>query len=258
MPQRLTIIQDFKETIPIMIDDMLSAFGFLTVLPLTNIAGGSTPRPGRMYAYFPLVGLLIGAFVALVAFIPFFPRPVVAFLVLAVWVILSGGLHLDGLADTCDGLLSATTPERRREIMKDPRAGAWAIVGVSLLLLGKWIMLTNVSALVLLLPPVAGRWAMVMAAAVFPRASDTGMASRFANGFGQNQLIAASITALVVLIAVSLVAGWRVLLAGALTPLLVFGLGTWAVRRLGGLTGDIYGAICELVELVCLIALTIR
>jgi len=241
-----------------MIDDMLSAFGFLTVLPLTNIAGGSTPRPGRMYAYFPLVGLLIGAIVALLAFIAFMPRAVVAFLVLAVWVILSGGLHLDGLADTCDGLLAPTTPERRLEIMKDPRTGAWAVVGVALVLLGKWVSISNVPVLALLLPPVAGRWAMVMAAALFPRASETGMASRFANGFGQNQVLAASITAGVVLLAVTVFEGWHALVAGAIVALVMYGIGAWATRRLGGLTGDIYGAICEVTELACLVILTLR
>lgn len=239
-----------------MIDDMLSAFGFLTVLPLTNIAGGSTPRPGKMYAYFPLVGLLIGVAVALVASIRFIPRGVVAFLALAVWVVLTGGLHLDGLADTSDGVFSATTPERRREIMKDPRTGVWAVAGVSLLLLGKFAALETVSPLALLLPPVLGRWAMVFAAAIFPRASETGMATRFADGFGQNQLIAASVTALVVAIASALVLGWPVLLVALLPALVVYGFGTFASRRLEGVTGDVYGALCELVELVCLIGLT--
>jgi adenosylcobinamide-GDP ribazoletransferase len=249
-----------------MIDDMLSTFGFLTILPLTNIAGGSTPRPGKMYGYFPLVGLLIGVAAALVDSIRFMPRQVTAFLVLAAWVLLTGGLHLDGLADMCDGLFAATTPERRREIMKDPHAGAWAMVGVVVVLLGKYAAIQSVSPLVLLIPPVLGRWAMVLAAALFPRASETGMAARFANGFGQGQVVGATITALIVVAGsamwvvanTTIISGLSILLIVVVPVLIVYAVGAWASPRLGGgLTGDIYGALCELVELACLLALTI-
>jgi adenosylcobinamide-GDP ribazoletransferase len=249
-----------------MIDDMLSAFGFLTILPLTNIAGGSTPRPGKMYGYFPLVGLLIGLICVVVDSIRFMPRSAVAFLTLAVWVVMTGGLHLDGLADACDGLFATTTPERRREIMKDPHAGAWAMVGVVLILVGKFAVLQTVSPLLLIIPPVLGRWAMVLAASLFPRASETGMAARFANGFEQPQIVAASVTALVVVALVAVIMAITsgigsvllILVVTLVSVLVVYGVGTWASPRLGGgLTGDVYGALCELVELVSLLALTI-
>lgn len=249
-----------------MIDDMLSAFGFLTVLPLTNIAGGTTPRPGKMYGYFPLVGLLIGLLSVVLDSLRILPRPVVTFVVLAMWVVISGGLHLDGLGDACDGLFAATTPERRLEIMDDPHAGTWAMAGVAMVLLGKYAALQSIAPFLLLLPPVLGRWAMVMAAALFPRATETGMAARFANGFGQGQVVGASITALIVAVLVAIyvviTAGLGGLLLVALNVALViatvYGIGAWASPRLGGgLTGDVYGAICEMVELVSLIGLTL-
>lgn len=249
-----------------MLNDLLSTFGFLTILPLTNIAGGSTPRPGKMYGYFPLVGLVIGVIIALLDLIRFMPRPVVSFLVLAIWVVMTGGLHLDGLADFCDGLLAATTPERRREIMDDPHAGSWAMAGVALVLLGKFAAIQVVPPLMLLLAPVLGRWAMVLAAALFPRATETGMAARFANGFGQGQVVGASITALLVAVVIAILSALTgglgaillVLIAVLLTVLVVYAVGAWASPRLGGgLTGDVYGALCELAELVCLMALTL-
>jgi len=249
-----------------MINDLLSTFGFLTILPLSNIAGGSTPRPGKMYAYFPLVGLVIGVIAAVLDLIRFIPRPAVAFLALAAWVVMTGGLHLDGLADFCDGTLAATTPERRREIMDDPHAGSWAMVGVALVLLGKFAAIQEVGPLLLILPPVMGRWAMVLAAALFPRATETGMAARFANGFGQGQVAGASITALLVAAVIAVLSALTgglgavvlVVVAVLLSVLAAVVVGAWASPRLGGgLTGDVYGAICELVELVCLLALTL-
>src|SRR5204862_526367 len=79
-------------------------------------------------------------------------------------------------ADSFDVLLSTVTPECRLEIMKDPRAGSWAVTGLALLLLGKWIALRTLSPPLLIVPPVMGRWAMVLAAAAFPLARDSGSA----------------------------------------------------------------------------------
>ncbi len=242
-----------------MLDDLLSAFAFLTILPLRRGAGGFGSQPGRMYSYFPLVGLLIGAVAALVASIRFLPGDVVAFLALAAWVGLTGGLHLDGLADSCDGLLPSVTPERRREILKDVHAGSWAIVGIALVLIGKWAALRSVPPALLLIPPVAGRWAIVLAAVIFPRASATGLAAQFGAGFGRAQVITSSAIAILTIAALAVLLGWSLLALVAIPPLMVVSFGGWAARRLGGgLTGDVYGALCELVELICLICITIR
>jgi adenosylcobinamide-GDP ribazoletransferase len=232
-----------------MLADLLAAFAFLTILP---IRAASPNPPGRIFACFPLVGLVIGAAVSAAASIPFLPRDVAAFLALALWAILTGGLHLDGFGDSCDGLLATTTPERRLEIMKDPRAGAYAVVGLALLLLGKWVALREVAPLLLVLPPVMGRWAMAMAAYFYPYARSSGVGAHFRDGLGRAQIIAASAFAGVL----AVLSGWPVLLVVLIAPITVFVVGRWAASRLGGgLTGDVYGALCELTELMCLIAL---
>ena len=152
-------------------EGLLPAFTFLTTLPLGGLGRESeNAPPGKMFGFFPLVGLVIGMILGVVASITFLPRDLTAFLVLVAWVGVTGGLHLDGLADSCDGLFATVAPERRLEIMRDPRAGSWAVIGVGLILLGKWVALRNVSPAMLLLPPVAGRWAMVLAVAMFPGA----------------------------------------------------------------------------------------
>jgi adenosylcobinamide-GDP ribazoletransferase len=234
-----------------MLADCFSAFAFLTILPFR---AASTHPPGRIFAYFPLVGLAIGAAVMLVGSITFLPRDVTAFLALATGVVLTGGLHLDGFGDSCDGLLATTTPERRLEIMKDPRVGAYAVVGLVLLLLGKWVALREITPLLLVLPPVLGRWGMVLAAYFYPYARPTGTGVHFREGLGRVQVVVATISAAIIAIGF----GWPGLSVLAVAPLTVFVAGRWAASRLGGgLTGDVYGAICELTEWLCLIVLSV-
>lgn len=234
-----------------MIDDLRRAFAFLTVLPVGYPAGG---QPGRMFAFAPLVGLCIGAAVAAVASIASLPGDLKAFLALLAWAALTGGLHLDGFGDACDGLLATTAPERRLEIMKDPRAGSWAVVGLTLLLLGKWSALRGIDApLLLMLPPVVGRWAMTLAAWAFPYARTSGVGGYFREGLGAAQVAAATLTAGAGTVVLAGAPGLAILVAALAV---VIAVGRWAAARLGGgLTGDVYGALCELTELACLILL---
>jgi adenosylcobinamide-GDP ribazoletransferase len=235
-----------------MLSDLVNAFSFLTILPTGWLKPDITRPPGRAFSFYPLVGLVIGLLVSAVAAIRFLPAEVTAFLALATWVALSGGLHLDGFADSCDGLFATTSPERRLEIMKDPRAGSWAVIGVGLLLLGKWTALRYVSFPLLVLAPVAARWAMTFSVALFPNARPGGIGAFFRNGLGTPQMIVSTILTL----AIAVVLGWRALLALAVSFVFAMLFGRWASKRLGGgLTGDIYGATCELVELLCLILL---
>ena len=234
-----------------MLASLIEAFAFLTILPVGRVTSG---QPGRSFAFYPIVGLVIGASVALVASIRFLPPDLTTFVALLIWVVLTGGLHLDGFADSCDGLLATVTPERRLEIMKDPRTGSWAVVGLVLLLLGKWIALRSVPPLWLILPPIMGRWAMVLAVARFPRARTSGLAVYYRDGFGRNQVISSTIMAVLA----AMLFGWRGVLLLALTVLIVVIVAGWMAKRLGGgLTGDSYGALCELVELLSLILLSV-
>jgi len=229
--------------------DAASAFAFLTVLPARWF---TSEKPGRIFAWFPLVGLTIGVLLAGVASVAFLPPDVTRFVTLAAWVVLTGGLHLDGFADSCDGLLATTTPERRLEIMKDPRAGSWAVAGVVVLLLGKWAALGSIAPMWLIAAPVAGRWAMAVAVYAFPNARPGGMGAYMRVGLGRLQIALATLTAAIVAVAL----GWQAAPALGASLGAVMLIGRWAAGRLGGgLTGDVYGALCELAELVCLLAL---
>lgn len=228
-------------------DDMRAAFSFLTILPLGYAEGR---KAGWSFAYFPLVGLCIGLILSALMLHSPFSGQVTSFLILLAWVMFTGGLHLDGFGDSCDALLATVTPERRLEIMKDPRTGSWAVIGLILLLLGKWIFIQGVSPLLLILPPVMGRLAMVLAAYGFPYARKSGLGAFFRDGLGRRQVFIASSIALIILLELG-----QVNLLG-ITLGLTYLFCTWAARRLGGgITGDVYGAICELTELLCLLVL---
>ena len=189
---------------------------------------------------------------------PWWSPTATAFLTLLGWVVLTGGLHLDGFGDAADGLLAAVEPARRLEIMKDSRAGSWAVVGLVLLLLGKFVLLAEAPPLALIVPPVVARWGLVLAAGRFPYARKEGLGGYFQQGLGRTQNLLATATMLLV---TGSVAVWvtPVVIALPLAALVVtFAVGRWAAGRLGGgLTGDVYGALCELMELVCLILLAI-
>lgn len=230
-----------------MLADIRAAFAFLTILPTGSPSGR---KRGWAVAFFPLVGLCIGALLAGVAGWSPFDRDLSAFLILLVWVTITGGLHLDGFGDSCDGLLAAVPPEDRRRIMRDPRAGMWAVAGTILLLLGKWLAIRAAPAELLILAPVLGRWALVLAACAFPAVSEGGLAASFRDGLGRRQVITAALWVVILLTNAELLA----LAVGC--SVFTIGFGWWAARRLGGgLSGDVYGAVCELTELLSLLAL---
>ncbi|MGQ9887189.1 MAG: adenosylcobinamide-GDP ribazoletransferase [Aggregatilineales bacterium] len=233
--------------------DLRAAFAFLTILPLGYSKGR---KPGWSFAWYPLVGLIIGGALVLVAHLSPFASSTTAFLVLLAWIILTGGLHLDGFGDSCDGLLATVEPARRLEIMKDPRAGSWAVIGLILLLLGKWLALATLPPALLTLPPVVGRWVMVCAAYAYPYARPSGLGAYFREGLGRGQVAAASAIALLT-VALVVRDPLRVLIVAGGAVLTVGLVGGWSARRLGGgLTGDVYGALCELTELLCLLGLS--
>jgi len=228
--------------------DLFTALSLLTILPAPSHYHS---QAGRSFGWFPLVGLMVGA--ALIVVHAAAPAPLTPLLVLITWVALTGGLHLDGFADACDGLFAATSPERRLEIMKDPRTGTWAVVGVVMLLMAKFTLIGQVEPILLLFSPIAGRWAMVIAAVVFSYAGGTGLGAYFRQGLTRWQLVHASaFSAAVTTIALS--AGQHSALLMLAVPWVTLGVGRWAAGRLGGgLTGDAYGAVCELIETLFLL-----
>jgi adenosylcobinamide-GDP ribazoletransferase len=245
---------------------LLLAVQFLTVLPvrLPRVTDREAPRMAAALPWFPLVGALIGM---AQAGLDVLLRPVLTVgarnvILIAFAALVTGMLHLDGFIDCCDALLGTRTAERRLAILRDSRVGAYGVVGGGLILLARYAALGaldgDLRLAALALSPLLGRWAMVFAVTRFRYAREAGAGARFRGGRMRAATAWALILALGVVLA--LLRGWpvaaRFVFAGlawllALNVALLWS--SWATKRLGGLTGDTYGAANELVEVSVLL-----
>jgi len=216
-------------------------------------------------AWYPAVGLLLGLLLAGAAWLlglTGLSFSVQAGLLLFGWVLLTGGLHLDGVMDSCDALFAPVTVERRLAILKDVHTGAFGVIGLFFVLGLKWALLASLLAqtggwLAILLALVWGRWVLVWVVWRFPYArAGESLGSAMTAGLSARELWLATLCALAVQIGLSL---WQPLLwSGLLALPLVHLLACWAADKLsGGLTGDIYGFLCEVTELLTLLALAL-
>ncbi len=237
---------------------LAAALQFLTVMPPLVRRPFTPDELGRSVGWFPFVGLLLGAILAGLDRLlgRAFPPGVTAALVLAAWVLVTGALHLDGFLDSCDGLFGGHTPEARLRIMRDERAGAFAVIGGILLMLLKYAALAGnphrTAALVL--APVVGRWGMAVAVVGFPYGRTEGLGRAMKDHARRPQVLLASVIALATVAALVVPNDWRAILTLPLAGVVVWAGGRFVRRRLPGLTGDIYGALCELLEVVVLLA----
>ncbi len=229
-----------------------AAVRFLTVLPWGRWAADATPDLGAAAVLFPLVGLLLGAVMAAVraAALALGSTPcLAAALSLTGGIALTGGLHLDGLMDAADGLLGSHPPKRRLEIMHDARAGAFGVVAVITLLLLKLTALQTAPWQAVVFAPAMGRWGAALAMAAFPYARSGGLGRMWydAVGFKQALLVTGLVAALLA------AAGWWPAWGlWAWATLLGWAGARWALRRIPGLTGDVYGALIESLETIIL------
>lgn len=237
---------------------LLLAIQFLTILPIPSPKRCEADDLGRATAWFPLVGLLLGGLLWLadLALTPLFPRHLTDALLVTLLAVLTGGLHLDGLADVCDGLAARGDKQRFLAAMKDSHVGALGAVGLMLGLLLKYAALLAVPIYLkrpaLLLVPVLARFAQVALLAGSRAARADGLGNAILSGLGPAQLLLAT--------AATLPLAWLTLKLAGLTAWLLVTL--WALvvrwyfsRRLGGVTGDIAGFTSETAEIVALVAI---
>jgi len=230
------------------------ALQFLSSLPV-SLPGMPEPRElGRSLLFYPLVGLLFGLLLWLASLLlQGTPAPLHAALLLTVWVLLSGALHLDGLADSADAWLGGFGDrERTLQIMKDPRSGPIAVVTLVLVLLLKfcalWVLVEQGIGAQLLLAPLIGRAAMLGLFLCTPYVRPGGLGQALAEHLPRRAagwvLLASALFCLVL-------GGWVVVLALAMFAWLRHLI----CRRLGGTTGDTAGALLELLELAVILGL---
>jgi len=233
------------------------ALQFLSVLPAPAQPVPSPEEQGRPLLAYPLVGLLFGLLLlGLAALLAPLPPLLSAALLLAFWVVLSGALHLDGLADSADAWLGGHgSAARTLEIMKDPRSGPAGVVAVVLLLLLKFAALAEGGGWqALLLAPLLGRTALVLLFLTTPYVRPGGLGEGLARHLPRRSAgwMVGAVGLLVLLLA-----GGRGLLLLAVVAILFFTLRRMLLARIGGTTGDTAGAVTEITETVVLMSLVI-
>ncbi len=246
----------------------LAALRFLTILPLSwrsdedgqNFAGG--------LFFFPLIGLGIGMLCVVSASLLGYllPQPLVAMAGIVMLAIISGCLHIDGLADTADGLLSSRGRAEKLVIMRDSRTGAMGVVAIVFVIGGKYAALSSLSPGLLLpallLMPLAGRCAIVLNMAILPYAREEGGLGRLFYSqvtVWAAWLSSASFIVLFGLVAVSSLCPWQsAVWIVIIVPATVLLFAGWCKKSLGGATGDTLGAVCELAELMVALVLNVR
>ena len=239
----------------------LLAVGFLTIIPVRT----TPPRPGdmgRAAMWYPLVGFGLGLLLAMVywAFGLLLPSLLAAALIVSVWALLTGGLHLDGLADCCDGLLATATPERRLEIMRDPRLGSFGVIGLILFLMLKVVTVSTLPPASFFLLPFTSslsRW-LIVPVALRPSARLSGMGVDFKSGLTPPVIVMAALVPAAWTMLGLIFQTWSLLIAVALAHLVTFGIIALARVRLGGVTGDVFGLTVELGELAVLLTFAAR
>ena len=253
---------------------LLWSIKFLTVIPIDRGNRFAPINTGAAMVWFPAVGLLIGAFLIAVYFllIKWFPSTVADALILVVYIVITGGLHLDGLADSCDGIFGGYDKEKRLEIMRQSTIGAFGVLGLICILGIKCISFHNLiytptltlphqgggnplssfwfsqKGTVLLLMPAIGRWTQVLAAALSAYArKEEGVGKVFIDNVRLRHAIYSALFLLVPLWFFCKINGLMIFAIVIFVALLVI---QYIKGKIGGMTGDTLGAINEISEVV--------
>jgi adenosylcobinamide-GDP ribazoletransferase len=236
----------------------IAALQFLTCIRVSNEREWPPQSFGKSVKFFPLVGAVIGFLLVCIYIILglFLPKLALVAIILAAWIFLTGGLHLDGLMDTADGVFSGKPRDKMLEIMKDSRVGANGVMAFGIVFILKFAIIydmpTDLLLMALFVAPVAGRLAMSASIVLFPYARADGMGKAFKEFACKDTLTIAGLVSYL-LIAPFILSDKIIFLGvlfGVLTALL---LARSLNKTLGGLTGDTYGAIAECCEIFTLL-----
>lgn len=243
----------------------LIALQFLTVLPVKiPTKGGSASSGkseikgedfGKSLLYFPLIGVLIGLILAAVALVSdFLPNTVKGALILIISIILTGGIHLDGFADTCDGFYAGKSKERILEIMQDTHIGAMGAIGIALLLLLKFSLIVSLQKAILWRALIGmivfSRWVQVLACSISYYARKEGKAKYFIEHASKSSVFIGGFFTLALFLLLMQLKG---LILFFLSMAVVFLFLLYIKRKIGGMTGDTIGAASEVGEVLILL-----
>jgi len=229
--------------------DLKSAMQFSTILP---VGTGNVFRPVGQVAMFPVVGLILGGILAFTDALlsHLWPPLVVGILDTLLLMVLTGGFHLDGLGDTADGLFSHRPKERVLEIMKDSRSGAMGVLAMVAIIAMKWAGLAAMPepgwsrALLLIAIPSLARGSQIIGIGLLPYGRKEGTAHDL---FGDVPL-ANRLRFMAIPVLMALLTGGRGLMVLLIYAAITAALLHWYKKKMGGITGDMLGAMTEITE----------
>jgi adenosylcobinamide-GDP ribazoletransferase len=236
------------------------AFSFLTILPVIDQRPASEETVAASFAWFPIVGFLIGLALAGEDWIlaHFFAQVIRSVLIIMSLTIVTGGVHLDGLADTADALGAGRERERALEILRDSRVGTFGASAIFFDLTLKILALSTLAGhrryAALILAPMIARWAMLLVARGLPYLRAAGSGSTLLSGKVSGARTA-GVAIFTIVVMLMLGAIRPVALATVVAIAIVFAMRSFYRRWLGGVTGDLIGACGELVEIAALLAM---
>lgn len=232
----------------------LIALQFLTVLPIKIKSEIAEEDFGGSLLYFPFVGTLIGlVLAAMVLLLDFVPMPVVGVLVMIISIAITGSIHLDGFADTCDGFYGQRPKEMILEIMRDSRIGTMGVVGLVCLLLLKFTLIVSTPEKnlwkLLIMMTVFARWSQVLACCTSDYSREEGKGKYFVEYSGKAALLIGSVFTVILFLLLMSLKGIILFVLSLLVVLLFINC---SKKKIGGMTGDTIGATSEIAEVVVL------
>lgn len=245
------------------IGDFITGFQFLTRIPIKTQTQWRPESFSHSVKFFPIIGGIIGLILSgfLYGAESFLggklPVHLMAIGLILLEIIITGGLHCDGLMDTIDGIFSGKSRERMLEIMKDSRVGAFGAMSFCLLIFVKYSLIMDIDPtllpLAILVMPIVGRTAVVAGITLYPYARAEGLGKAFYQSAYKTTLYVAGLCSALLLIPL----GQLVMISGVVGIAFALLFAEYVSKRLGGLTGDVYGAIIELTEIVTLLVFII-
>ncbi len=238
--------------------DVTAALGLLTRLPVAVDGTWATARGAASAWAYPVVGLILGVIAGVIATVCLWiglPVTITAGLVLVATVMMTGAMHEDGLADCADGFWGGWDRARRLEIMKDSRIGTYGVAALVLGLGLRWLALsaalgTGLWAAVLV-PAIVSRAAMVWVMNALPHARDGGLS----RSVGRPGIVVAQVAVAVAAVMALVLLGAGVLPVAGVAALVTWGMMRVATAKIGGQTGDVLGAVQQVVEIAVLLVL---
>ncbi len=235
----------------------LVALQLLTILPVRIGREIREEDFGKSLLYFPIIGVLIGLVLSATAFtFGFLSHLIAGVVVIIVSAIITGGIHLDGFADTCDGFYGDKPKEKILEIMRDSRIGVMGVTGIVSLLLLKFVLIVSIPPKILwqslIMMTAFARWSQVLACYISGYAREEGKARHFIEYAGGKELLAGSFFTAALFLSLMRLGGAIVLIAPLLSTFLFI---CYAKRKIGGMTGDTIGATSEIAEIAVLLSI---